>query len=57
MKFTLVTRCNCGCDTASILAISARNAEEAVQQVKKDAEEDERDVEVTAVFRGTPVLA
>ena len=52
MNFTILTRCNCGCDTTSTIQISAKNAERALEQLRFDWNEEERDVEVLAVFEG-----
>jgi hypothetical protein len=54
MTFTLVTRCNCGCDTSDIIEISAASAESAVELLRCQWEEEERDVEILALFEGTP---
>ena len=54
MNFTVVIRCNCGCETSDIIGVSASSAESAIALLRSQWEEEERDVEVLAAFEGTP---
>jgi hypothetical protein len=54
MDFTIVTRCNCGCETSDVIEVSASSAESAVGLLRSQWDEEERDVEVHAVFNGNP---
>ena len=54
MNYTLVTRCNCGCDTSDTIEVSAQTAQSALKLLRSQWEEEERDVEILAIFEGTP---